>query len=513
MKKLLAILEKKCLNHDNVEMIIEDAYKQKIGPLVSAFFMSNIKDLSNDITGNINERLSIFYNQVDLRLKYADEIETIFTKNSITPIFVKGFVLSQMIYDTPYGRQHGDIDILVDNKSQIAACELATEISFEESYAKAIAKNINITDAKMYYLGDCWEKEFVRHTKDGVDIYIEIKDYRTRLNTTMSNNLMNHLYKCTINEYEYTTLDEIYSYLYLINTAYDNFTDEGSFGRENTVRDLYDIMNFTNKMSNRYNLLEEAKKVCLEKEFILMLLLTDRVFDSFDLKGLMGKYNVNLYDLYQGDVRNELDEIYHNMLLFKKNYYDEAEVCNNLRSGSNTFVHQSIIATAFNENLYSRDASKPCLSTSLEQPRCYLSPIKYGIKYGALYTESEIIHYISFDADYKSFVVDLGILSDKENHGYQKSVFQYCDKSASIVNNEADIHDLSLYVDSENHCINISFMHENKHPKSIYFEYLYLLVYIDKDSYSHKYRPIASLGKRENNNDVYYPVKLRIGRY
>ena len=385
-------------------------------------------------------------------------------------------------------------------------------MSFEEKYANAISKYVN-ENARLYYLGDCWEKEFANHTSEGTNIYLEIKDYRTRLNTEMANTVYKHLQKCSICGNTYTTLDEIYSFLYLINTAYDNFTDEGSFGRENTIRDLYDIMNFTNKISDSYNLLEEAQKVDLTKELLIMLLLTDRVFSSFDLKGILNKYGTNLYDSCQGEIGEELEEIYRNMLLFRKNYYDEIEVCNDLRSGSNKYVHKALSATAFNENLFSKDARKPCFSTCLDQPRCYLSSVNNSIKYGAVYTDEEIIHYLSFDTTYKSLIMDLGILGEDKDTGYQKAVIEYRGNGAIDVDSDNGIYDFVSFTDTQNHSINISFKQKNKHPGKIYYEYIYLIMYIDQKTHDYRYRPVASLGNRENNHNVYYPIKLRIGRY
>ena len=511
MKKIASVLEGDNVLCENVEATIAFAYKQKIGPLISTLILEKKSDLSSDIKNKIHDDLETFRRKVDFRLEYASQIEVMFREMNVTPVFVKGFVLSQIIYGNPYNRQHGDIDVLVENSAQVAACKLAHALSFEERYANSILKYVNEA-TQLCYLGDCWEKEFVNHVSNDIAVYLEIKDFRTRLNPEMANTVYEHLQKCTIHKQSYTTLDEIYSYLYLINTAYDNFTDEGSFGRENTVRDLYDIMNFTNKIADTYNLLEEARKVNLEKEFLLMLLMTDRVFKSFELKQILNKWGENLYDLCQNELMAELEEIYHNMLLFQKNYYDEVAVCNDLRQGSNKYVHKSLSAVAYQQNLFSMDASRPCFSACLEQPRCYLSSVNNSMKYGAVYTDEEVIHYLSFDVEYKSLVMDLGILGEENDTGYQKAVIEW-DGGAINVNSDNSIYDFVSFIDEECHRVNISFKQKNKHPGKVYYEYIYLIMYIDQRTHEYHYRPVASLGKRENNNNVYYPIKLRVGRY
>ena len=98
MKKIVSILEGKKTNYEDVEEIIASAYKQKIGPLISTLIQEKENDLPLDIRKRIHDDLEVFHSKVDLRLEYGKQIEATFRGKEIVPIFVKGFVLSQVIW-------------------------------------------------------------------------------------------------------------------------------------------------------------------------------------------------------------------------------------------------------------------------------------------------------------------------------------------------------------------------------------------------------------------------------
>ena len=223
-----------------------------------------------------------YRNTKENELWLCGEISEKMKSLDIVPIIAKGIPLSYHIYNTPYQHQCSDIDIIVPKKDQVLLCKYLQSLGGKDKYAEALNCAISDNKAVVTYFDCCWEKEFF-YKKDQKCFFIEIKDIITRLPPSMCKDYIYHLQKIEINNVFVYTFDTEYTFLNLVKTTYDNFTYWGSIGNENTIRDLWDIYNYTMKIYKYINIFQLSENYNLVEELYTVLLLTKKLFNTFNL--------------------------------------------------------------------------------------------------------------------------------------------------------------------------------------------------------------------------------------
>lgn len=158
-----------------------------------------------------------------------------FNQAGITYVMVKGFALSQYLYESPFRRDFSDIDFIIHENDIIAACKILENIGGHEKLVTYIEKEIDLSNFLKEYLYFCnKEKKFII---DGC--LIEIK----KSSPYYENKNFEAFYKRNwifLDGVSIPILNPEQMFFYSMLNFYANFFDYWGIVTDYTLRDIID---------------------------------------------------------------------------------------------------------------------------------------------------------------------------------------------------------------------------------------------------------------------------------
>jgi len=175
----------------------------------------------------------------DKKFNQAVNIKRMFDKSNIKYVFVKGFLISYLLYDDITSRQYGDIDFIISEDNIIEACNIMKSLGYKDVFTSIIRNSdidISEFDESVFFLnGD--EKAFVSHTKAMVELKKSILSYEV-------NSIQNAL---SLRETLIIKNEMLYSFsikdliVFAIKNMYSNFYSLHGINNDYCIRDILDF--------------------------------------------------------------------------------------------------------------------------------------------------------------------------------------------------------------------------------------------------------------------------------
>lgn len=176
--------------------------------------------------------------------KHICMINKLFSNNNILFLFTKGMVLSKLIYSDPFFRLSSDIDILVDEKSLLKACEIMESLGFCEENAYVFSK-YGFENKRDYYLNKKGELVFCKG-----NVYVELKTKIVYFKENLLQNAKNRLKSISINNTKIPCFDVRDNFINLMLNSYKNLCTPYGIECDHRLSDLIDYYHFCVKFNH-----------------------------------------------------------------------------------------------------------------------------------------------------------------------------------------------------------------------------------------------------------------------
>ena len=333
-KEIVRIIEQ-CNANEYFTELVENAKKYKILPNIMQVFINNectyIKEDVEKYNSTYRDANNVKANN---QIKTMEQIKEICCQNSI--IWIKGIPLSSIIYNDPYFRSIGDIDILVEPHVQKDIVEILESNGYQK--LGIINDEIGLRYSVNYH-----EVQLVSPFSS----YVEVKTISGEMNTVKSEKMLLDFFENTmkieIGNCMFETLDLSYTLLHLFLSAFSNSTT-WYFMEDNGLRDIYEIVLFIarynidydkfNKVADNYGVCAIIYWTMCRINTIFGKIFTDDVLELF--KNQVNAPNI-MSQLYDKFMRNYeiyyLDELFQEEKKAKAYYkavyaaYSSYEIC------------------------------------------------------------------------------------------------------------------------------------------------------------------------------------------
>lgn len=290
------LVDKEQLVNIDLNVLLEKALEQRIYPLI-------YKSIKPILPREYQAIYGKYYmaHMIDIKIKISEAAEIISNADAVklTPCIAKGFVLSQITYDSPYMRQISDIDILITEDKIVDMCRVMENAGYTDELVKQLENEVQCKiDLAMFYLTRS-EVKFVSESKKNL---IEVKSRESGINKVIMEHFMNNAVEVQIGGLKFRTFDLIHTCLLLMTNTYKNFYTDYGICSDYTLRDLVDVYCFLHKHTGIcYKLLyETANMYDMIGVMKYVLSLVENVFGSFAALDELNKYIENV--MAPGDV-------------------------------------------------------------------------------------------------------------------------------------------------------------------------------------------------------------------
>lgn len=180
------------------------------------------------------------------------ELQKLFLDNEIKFAFNKGPFVSYYIYNDPYARHYDDIDCFVDANDVLKACNLIELNGFHDSLINQCVTDINYDLDE----NDLFRKKLIKsayelhYRKD--NCLFEIKKGTADFTIDMVKDAVTNVETVNFNNYNFSTLNITYTFLYLVLNIVDNFFSYWGVYAYFCVRDIIDVCIFIKRYSSEY---------------------------------------------------------------------------------------------------------------------------------------------------------------------------------------------------------------------------------------------------------------------
>ena len=178
---------------------------------------------------------------IDNVIKQTAKVTKEFDRKSFNYVIIKGFVLSQILYDDYYLRQFSDVDVLIHEDNIINACYTMEDLGYVDLLIESLQKTIESPDfnKSFHYLSE-HEKKFVKEANILVEIKKSVYGYKAK---TASGGI-NNRYVLDIGSKSFFSLKPSNLFIFMIKNMFVNFFGEWGIKSDYIIRDLIDFYSF-----------------------------------------------------------------------------------------------------------------------------------------------------------------------------------------------------------------------------------------------------------------------------
>lgn len=221
--------------HVHWHTVLQIALQQKCFPIVYNYIKQYLPVEERAFGEAIWIRHKII---MDKLLREADQASGALQENGIQPVIVKGFMFAHLIYDNPYMRQFGDIDIFVAAKDTISSCKLLESMGYEDYILSMTEKCIDVPPyARYLHYYDMDEKQYFKERSE----LIEIKDNLWNFPSYIA---LQHTSAYEISSYCFYGFIPEYAFLYFTQNIFINFSADWGVVTDYCIRDIIDYYCF-----------------------------------------------------------------------------------------------------------------------------------------------------------------------------------------------------------------------------------------------------------------------------
>lgn len=252
--------DKLCLEQsdDYFKTLIDTSISQKCFPL---FYLILKKYNFNKFNFLINLHWRLNEKNVD---KCIEQCMQFSNENSSMTLICKGFVLSQLLYGSPYMRMFNDIDIYVSSNNMLSQCLKMEQLGYSCKQVELFKDRIDLKQEYInIYYSLSGEKKFNRNSDDAL---VEVKDWGYYFNSAKIAEAESNGVTVNINGYEFNTFNLQDSFILCFENIHSNFFTSWGIKTEHTLRDILDITTFIIKYPDLFtedflSVLENEKRL------------------------------------------------------------------------------------------------------------------------------------------------------------------------------------------------------------------------------------------------------------
>ena len=229
------------LDFNDVELkrLINTSVSQKCFPL----FYTTLKRYN---VNKFNFLLDLHWRLNEKKVnKFFEQCMQFSNNNSINFSICKGFVLSQILYGTPYMRMFSDIDVYVSSDNLLPQCLQLEKLGYHCNQVELLKDRIKLEPEfiDMYYSTD-GEKKFNRNVDEAT---VEVKDWGYYFSSHKIAESEHRGIIININDHTFNTFNLQDSFILCFENIHSNFFIPWGINKEHTLRDVLDITTFVIK--------------------------------------------------------------------------------------------------------------------------------------------------------------------------------------------------------------------------------------------------------------------------
>ncbi|RJE89661.1 hypothetical protein D3P07_05330 [Paenibacillus sp. 1011MAR3C5] len=234
------------------KLLYDLSVNQKIVPIVYQALKDNIPsdylELFQNKCNTIRKNNALNFEEVKLLTEKGD---------SASLLFIKGIVLSQLLYNDPFLRSSGDIDTLIREKDLSEINQLLINEGYVHACGKGDVYNSDFDNLEILpypILKDFKHHEYFEYYKQKGEQFIILEIQRYIHNTITSESYLNRFFNSsrllTINDISVRTLNIDYTLLYLIESIH---TDSNWYQRGPKLNKYMELAMFITKYESEIN--------------------------------------------------------------------------------------------------------------------------------------------------------------------------------------------------------------------------------------------------------------------
>lgn len=307
LKVIKSYYSKELLSESEVDQIdlekfIDLAKAHKV--LIPVYLV--IKDyLPIHISKNLEEEIKILKLRQERKIKEIEKIITKAKESNISFVVVKGFIYSQLIFNDPFIRLAGDIDIILDDSDIETMHKIMKDLGYFQLIGKGGEENV-ILDypiLKHYrdFKGQSEYHEYYKVLENGQKVKVELqRSIHTTVKAQKLNEFLNNIQQVKVLDIDIPTFDTPYLFLYMLENVY---TDSEKIGGPFRLKEYLDLLAFIQKynmqinwshiqhLSNQFGMLHLIHRVLKNLLDIFGQVLPDEVNLLFELKNATYDYS------------------------------------------------------------------------------------------------------------------------------------------------------------------------------------------------------------------------------
>lgn len=195
----------------------------------------------------IKEKMEIYKilqkNIIDKKIKTSIELNESMILKNVNSCFVKGFIISQLIYDSPYIRQFEDIDIFLKENDINVAYNSMINMGYIDAFVNKLSDSILVNDDILKkYIVSAYELKLYKCNQT-----IELKKSVEFFPVNMVASSINSSTTICIGNYEFPTINLEDTFLYLVTNFVSNFYTDWGIRTSYNIRDIIDYCMFSIK--------------------------------------------------------------------------------------------------------------------------------------------------------------------------------------------------------------------------------------------------------------------------
>ena len=243
-QKLLLLLDNRFekTNELDIESIVAEAERSRI--YSELYYVLREKkpnlSLSKRQMAQLNFRYLYYKFRTDIYIKELALIQAFSIKHNVRLVLIKGIANSLELYNNPYMRSYGDIDIIVRNINLIIYANLLKKLGYQ---------NYDTLGEKIYQLNERKEEHYNFHeltlykVVHGIRVELEIKHTSSAVNLEEMNDLLVHTKKVKIGSCYIECLNSPECFYHVCRNTYSN----SELNNKHNIRDYFEVAQFIRK--------------------------------------------------------------------------------------------------------------------------------------------------------------------------------------------------------------------------------------------------------------------------
>lgn len=271
---LLSLLRNDNINSHILELIKEIDFTRFLNVLIEQGFLMLVKDKIIEYVPEkykylYEESYYIFENQNKLFSNELKRIKREFNKLDCEFILCKGFSIATRIYENPYQRYQGDMDVLVNWSDH----DIARKVFDNLGYGMIIKKTNTTTKEGVHHIGYNFHEACYGKKQKFSDRFLKLELHRNFgcIPIKYMKDFEKNLEYIKIDNEEYPTFDIYHQFLHLCVNTYENLESYHGAVNRKALRDLYEVYVYCKKydldyqkiksLSFEYNMMHQLRCV------------------------------------------------------------------------------------------------------------------------------------------------------------------------------------------------------------------------------------------------------------